>query len=68
MWDVDGTNVTYNNWDFGEPDDTQGNDNCVQIDYDSSRWKDETCTDPLGFVCKAPAGKEDSHIENNDEL
>jgi hypothetical protein len=55
-WANDGTQVlsmgsTYPPWQMGEPNNTNGNENCA-LSYTTGFWNDQLCTDTRGFVCE----------------
>ncbi|XP_027706631.1 C-type lectin domain family 4 member G isoform X3 [Vombatus ursinus] len=39
---IDGTELGYTNWNFGEPNDSQGKENCVMMLH-HGKWNDFTC-------------------------
>ncbi|KAL8575205.1 hypothetical protein ACOMHN_042326 [Nucella lapillus] len=51
---ADGSEVEYDNWDDGEPSDTDSgrHQDCVQADIASSKWNDVDCFDTNYYVCK----------------
>jgi Lectin C-type domain/Putative metal-binding motif len=53
-WDGGGP-VTFTNWAAGEPNDSGGNEDCVQINryFPEKTWNDEPCSFPLSFVCES---------------
>jgi hypothetical protein len=52
---VDGSAVSYQNWEPGEPNN-QGNEDCGQINrfYPVMTWNDEPCETSLPYACEAP--------------
>ncbi|CAJ0962637.1 unnamed protein product, partial [Mesorhabditis belari] len=58
---VDGTPWDYHPWASGQPDNTKGNEYCLEIwadrtDANSQKWNDCTCTNKYrAAVCKQPA-------------
>ena len=53
--DSSGEKASYTNWITGEPNNTSGNENCVELRttsaYDGT-WNDQSCDDMLAFVCQ----------------
>ena len=41
-WKSDGSSLEYTNWRENEPNDYQGNEDCVQLDH-NSQWNDLRC-------------------------
>ena len=56
---ADGSTVDFENWQPGQPDDKDGNEDCVQVphpnDPTAGRWDDDTCSVDKYFLCKMPA-------------
>ncbi|XP_026181790.1 type-2 ice-structuring protein-like [Mastacembelus armatus] len=48
---VDGSTFTYANWAPGQPDNYQGNENCLQISTEGKQWSDVNCDQLLPSVC-----------------
>uniref|UniRef100_A0A3Q3LR21 Ladderlectin-like n=1 Tax=Mastacembelus armatus TaxID=205130 RepID=A0A3Q3LR21_9TELE len=54
---TDGTPFNFSNWGIGQPDNYQGNENCLQISTEGKSpkcrrfWDDLNCQTPLPFVC-----------------
>lgn len=48
----DGSPITYENWDVGEPNNMGYLEYCVDILSRNGRWTDEACTQKRGFICK----------------
>ncbi|KAJ8304061.1 hypothetical protein KUTeg_017644 [Tegillarca granosa] len=55
MWVHSGVKFDFNDWDNGEPNDAEGNEDCVQLkkefDY---KWNDSICAMNYHFVCEIP--------------
>nr|XP_006816218.1 PREDICTED: uncharacterized protein LOC102809517 [Saccoglossus kowalevskii] len=52
----DSSPLDYINWAHGEPNDSDGQEKCVECrEYDSS-WNDMNCGDRMPFVCKKSIG------------
>ena len=51
VW-VDGSTVTYTNWDTGEPNDDNGMGDCVIVLRTSGKWNDTPCIMWYEFMCK----------------
>ncbi|XP_072097533.1 C-type lectin BpLec-like [Mobula birostris] len=50
---ADGTCYTYRSWAKNQPDNHQGTEDCVHIQYfsGSATWNDFPCGSRIGFVC-----------------
>nr|ACN12988.1 mannan-binding lectin isoform 2 [Mesocentrotus nudus] len=54
----DGTRLGYSLWQRGEPNNTNGGEDCVaprndgRNDFDRQRWNDGTCTDRKSYFCR----------------
>ena len=49
----DGKTPPYFNWANEEPNNKDGNQNCVTIGiHGSEKWDDDECTDTWPFVCE----------------
>lgn len=52
-WTWDGQSMSYANWRSGEPDNSNGNENCMIIMSDQGgTWDDRNCTEQLSYVCQ----------------
>ncbi|XP_070552321.1 lactadherin-like [Ptychodera flava] len=52
----DGTPVTYTNWAPGQPDNAGGGEQCLHLyGAGNSKWNDNVCTTPMGFICEKEA-------------
>ncbi|XP_063953416.1 macrophage mannose receptor 1-like isoform X1 [Lytechinus pictus] len=54
---TDGTSVDYTNWNADEPNDHNGDEDCVEMIEPSERagkWNDQTCNDYNAFICQSP--------------
>lgn len=51
-----GVNVTYTNWEMGQPNNGQGQENCVALPGLNTidQWDDTNCVQALPFVCELP--------------
>ncbi|CAJ1062957.1 macrophage mannose receptor 1-like [Xyrichtys novacula] len=58
-WTESGTNVTFQNWQTGQPDNP-GSNNCVAVQMVDGNWTDEACTTPLPFLCYSEKTTTDS--------
>ncbi|XP_019746313.1 ladderlectin-like isoform X2 [Hippocampus comes] len=59
IW-TDGEDFKFSNFAGGQPDNNGGNENCVEIQADST-WNDNACTVLNPYVCCRPAEKKDCH-------
>ncbi|XP_072570731.1 uncharacterized protein [Paramormyrops kingsleyae] len=58
MW-LDGSPVTYVHWGPGEPNNANGEEECVQIKRYPGTWNDENCGRAMaGYLCKKYPGDE----------
>ena len=48
-WSSTGTPLSYTNWYSGEPNNYQGNEDCVHF---SGKWNDVNCARKFKFVCE----------------
>lgn len=51
----DGSGTGYFNWDFGQPDDVNDIENCVEL-RTSGRWRDNFCYTNKGWSCQIEKG------------
>ena len=54
IWTSDNTTLDFVNWNTGEPNNSNGNQDCVSI-CQNKHWRDRYCHDVLSYICKAPA-------------
>lgn len=47
-----GSQVTYERWSEGQPDNAHGYQNCVQMKVNDGTWDDESCGKRLPFLCE----------------
>ncbi|XP_076014518.1 uncharacterized protein LOC143007034 [Genypterus blacodes] len=58
MW-IDSSPVTYTHWDPGEPNNANGEEQCVQMNRDKGGWNDANCgRTGAGYVCKKFPGND----------
>ncbi|XP_006815865.2 macrophage mannose receptor 1-like [Saccoglossus kowalevskii] len=49
----DGTALDYQNWDAGEPNDFNGEEQCVNFyAHDQGTWNDKNCGERIPFICR----------------
>jgi hypothetical protein len=51
MWD-DGSDLVYDNWNSGEPNDSGSNEDCMEMRSGDGLWNDAVCTRVRTFVCE----------------
>lgn len=56
VW-TDGSPVLVVSWGQNQPNDFDGQKNCVYINRQQGRWSDESCGRKLPSVCKRPKRK-----------
>ena len=49
---TDGSRSIYTNWDNVVDDENEEGHDCVYIDKEEGKWKDEKCTDKKYYMCK----------------
>ena len=58
MWSITRTNITLNDWDSGQPNDSGGNQDCLEIwNRNGFKWNDWNCNSEKHFVCEKRASK-----------
>uniref|UniRef100_A0A8C9Z6D1 C-type lectin domain-containing protein n=1 Tax=Sander lucioperca TaxID=283035 RepID=A0A8C9Z6D1_SANLU len=50
MW-ADGSKFDYRIFNAGQPDNTGGAENCLEMNFGGHNWNDRPCGTPLSFVC-----------------
>ena len=52
LW-VDGSYAIYNNWGVGEPNDSGGTEDCVELFRPPQwKWNDINCDSRLSYICE----------------
>jgi hypothetical protein len=49
---IDLTDISYTSWDPGEPNNSQGIEQCVEMRKSNGQWNDVPCGNPLRVVCE----------------
>ncbi|KAK3582967.1 hypothetical protein CHS0354_027082 [Potamilus streckersoni] len=52
----DGSAKTYTKWQIDEPNDHNGQEDCVEYYLVSNTWNDNNCYKALAYICKQPRG------------
>ncbi|XP_036424671.1 galactose-specific lectin nattectin-like [Colossoma macropomum] len=51
LWS-DGSKMSFQDWDKGQPDNYNSKEHCLEINYGGfQQWNDLPCTDSMPFVC-----------------
>lgn len=53
LW-VDGAPSEYDNWNFAEPNNAGGDQNCAVVRDNDGQWDDVRCDVPHPYICRAP--------------
>ena len=48
---VDGSDISFTNWNSGEPNDWSSNEDGVEINFNDGRWNDLSVNEERKFVC-----------------
>ncbi|XP_071824781.1 macrophage mannose receptor 1-like isoform X2 [Apostichopus japonicus] len=68
---VDGAPIDYTNWNSGEPNESGGEEDCVEMVWNQQvvgKWNDIICTQESGYVCQKnidASNSEPTPVENN---
>ena len=54
---IDDSRLDYVNWQEGEPNDSRGYENCVEMQTRSGQWNDFPCNFYRPFMCKKNIGE-----------
>ena len=50
---LDGTTVSYTNWVDGEPNNNNGNEGCIEMNWDGrGLWNDHDCNEEKQYICE----------------
>ena len=52
----DGTPLNFTGWDSDEPNNINGNEDCINISSDGT-WNDMPCAEGLYYICEKPMDK-----------
>ena len=59
----DGSDVTYTNWGWGEPNQWMGTEeDCTTFWNANGNWNDWDCSNEIGFICKAVWSTEEERL------
>ena len=53
-WTSDNSTLGFVNWRSRQPDDWEGNEDCISLCRDK-RWNDYNCDRSLPYICESPA-------------
>ncbi|XP_060076914.1 perlucin-like [Ylistrum balloti] len=55
MWSSDNSFMSYKNFAPREPNNADGNENCLEFDFSGNfQWNDNNCENLYNFVCEVP--------------
>ena len=54
----DGSPTTYTDWNWREPNNWRGNEDCAELSGHRNKWNDMACGRPFSFICERARGKE----------
>ena len=54
---IDGSETKFTNWNFHQPNNWKGNENCAFINP-YGKWADNDCAREFGFICKKYKGRQ----------
>ncbi|XP_077994200.1 alpha-N-acetylgalactosamine-specific lectin-like [Glandiceps talaboti] len=49
---LDGSLVTYSDWNTGQPDNYENKEDCGHFVYHNGKWNDLPCSKKIGFICE----------------
>ncbi|CAC5364261.1 unnamed protein product [Mytilus coruscus] len=53
IWESDNTMLTYTDWNPGEPNNSQGQEDCVHMSSSITyKWNDIRCSHTFSFICE----------------
>ncbi len=52
VWETSKTVMAFSKWSSGQPDNWQGNENCVHFWQNVNEWNDESCNDAMAAMCE----------------
>lgn len=52
IWSKSGNSVNLTQWSPNEPNDYQGNEDCIEMDALHGKWNDMPCGSTYPFICE----------------
>lgn len=52
IWNKNGNRITFTPWSPGDPNDKEGNENCIEMFAATGVWNDRKCDHNTFFMCE----------------